>query len=48
MRFSVLIPTMRPEAVLAATPNRLRRYDPAPHEVIDLVVGARTEWLRRS
>jgi hypothetical protein len=48
MRFSVVIPTMRPEAVLAATPNRLRRCYSAPHEVIGLVGGARTKWLRRS
>jgi glycosyltransferase involved in cell wall biosynthesis len=34
MRFSVVIPTMRREAILAATLDSLRRCDPAPHEVI--------------
>jgi len=34
VRFSVVIPTMRREAILAATLDSLRRCDPAPHEVI--------------
>ena len=34
MRFSVVIPTMRREAILAATLDSLRRCEPAPHEVI--------------
>ena len=41
MRFSVVIPTMRREAILAATLNSLRRCDPAPHEVI--VIDADSE-----
>ena len=41
MRFSVVIPTMRREAILAATLDSLRRCDPAPHEV--LVIDADPE-----
>ena len=41
MRFSVVIPTMRREAILAATLDSLRRCDPAPHEVI--VIDADSE-----
>jgi GT2 family glycosyltransferase len=34
VRFSVVIPTMRREAILAATLDSLRRCDPGPNEVI--------------
>jgi glycosyltransferase involved in cell wall biosynthesis len=41
VRFSVVIPTMRREAILAATLDSLRRCDPAPDEVI--VIDADSE-----
>jgi glycosyltransferase involved in cell wall biosynthesis len=41
VRFSVVIPTMRREAILEATLESLRRCDPAPHEVI--VIDADSE-----
>jgi GT2 family glycosyltransferase len=46
VRFSVVIPTMRREAILAATLDSLRRCDPAPHEVI--VIDADPEGSSRA
>jgi glycosyltransferase involved in cell wall biosynthesis len=46
MRFSVVIPTMRRESILAATLDSLLRCDPPPHEVI--VIDADTEGSSQS